>query len=179
MCNLAMTNGGDAGLSENTKRAKITITKSEGMKIVGDFNSAVRAARKFVIYWKAFATKMYPLPPHRGGRLGYLPGEFVGRCTVLAPIISISQGVSREAARPNTPTRWWWIYVFSCCVRPWQKWATASCEKPSPNHAPRHPSSPIPRGPAGDHNIDIEHELAFYVDIVRGLLADKWAPEDW
>ena len=35
LCNMALVNGGDAGLSEGTKRAKITITKKEGMKIIG------------------------------------------------------------------------------------------------------------------------------------------------
>ena len=35
LCNMALVNGGDAGLAEGTKRVKITITKTEGMKIIG------------------------------------------------------------------------------------------------------------------------------------------------
>ena len=35
MCNMALVNGGDAVLSDAPKRAKLTITKTEGMKVIG------------------------------------------------------------------------------------------------------------------------------------------------
>lgn len=35
LCNLALVNGGNAGLSEPTKKAKLAIEKTEGMKAAG------------------------------------------------------------------------------------------------------------------------------------------------
>ena len=36
MCNLALVNGGDSGLSDGTKKAKVTVAKTEGTKVIGD-----------------------------------------------------------------------------------------------------------------------------------------------
>ena len=55
MCNLALVNGGSAGLTETTKKCKITVHKSEGVKLVCELSRVARGAQTNIGYWEALA----------------------------------------------------------------------------------------------------------------------------